>query len=255
MLQFVMDETDTFVKGWNIKVMDSEKPCMISEDFLRQLSGLILAAQKEKNLMHLTIWLPTFHAKHGKISLSGGDLGEMELLQKKPEEQKKFFSRVRQSLIELSDLPCLTSVCFDGSVIGGGVEFISAFDLRWSTEDSVIWCPQLFNGLCSGFGGEVFLRNKFGQGLAEHLLYTGKKMQPADLPPHFYAGADARSLGELENSVKEHLFKYDHVSNDALQWQKNSVRVDTDLELNVLQNKKYENFLKSWVAKKSERKN
>ncbi len=250
MMQFNVIESDTNAKGWNVKISSQDRPCVISKEFLKQLGGIILAAQNEQDLMHLTMWLPTFDGKKGKLSLSGGDLTEMQELQKNYEEQRLFFSEVRQKLQEISELNCLTSICFDGAVIGGGVELLAAFDLRWSTEDSVVWCPQLFNGLCSGFGGERFLRNKFGQALAEYLLFTGEKFLPGDLPPHFYAESDARSMGELEISVNKHLLKYDQVSLDALSWQKKSFARDIEIEQRVLQNQTYENFLKNWVERK-----
>jgi|GEM_PF-4657653 len=250
MLQFTVRESEESIKGWDIRISKAEKPCTVSKDFVNQLGNIVEAAKKEDQLIYLNIWLPTSTTKTGKISLGGGDLDEMAKLQKKPKEQMSFFKRVKQMLLDIAQLDCLTSICFDGDVIGGGVELISAFDLRWTTEDSRIWCPQLFNGLCSGFGGESFLREKFGHGLAQYLLLSGSKILPDDLPPHFFMASDSRSIEELENTVNKYILRLHDVSIDALHWQKQSLRENQDITPNVLQNPEYEKFLARWTARK-----
>ena len=246
---FTIHSTSTQKKGWYVQVANNNKPCMITQDFVRQLAEIVDKADNTKDLSHLTLWLPTYFAKRGKISLSGGNLDEMKELRKNPDEQLAFFQEAKKCFMRLQQLGCLTSICFEGSVIGGGVEFAAAFDLRWTTVDGVIWCPQLFNGLSSGFGGETWLAQKFGRGFAEFLLYAGKQCLPHDLPPHFYADATAQSHGELENLVAKHLKKFDSSSAKGFQWQKQSLSKPMDVPSEVLQNQAYAAFLEKWAQR------
>jgi enoyl-CoA hydratase/carnithine racemase len=248
---FPVQTASTEKKGWLVRVADTKKPCVISREFVRQLAALVEKAENEKDLLHLTILMPTYFGKRGKISLSGGDLDEMITLSSSPDEQLSFFVETKQCFTRLQQLECITSVCFDGTVIGGGVEFLAAFDLRWSTVDSLVWCPQIFNGLCSGFGGEITLTQKFGRGFAELLLYSGKKCEPKDLPAHFYADSTAQSYGQLEGIVGEYLKKLDTTSLKALQWQKRSLDKANGLDLSseILQNEAYAAFLEQWAKR------
>ena len=89
--------------------------------------------------------------------------------------------------IEECRKPVLAAI--HGGCIGGGIDLISACDLRYSTSDAVFQIKEIDLGLTSDVGTLQRLPKLIPQGIVRELAYTGRK----------FSGEEAREFG-LVNS-------------------------------------------------------
>ncbi len=161
----------------------------LMKDFRKALSFL----KTQKKIRILVI-----HFEGNPIAIAGGDLKELVKLKKKS-EGKKFANDVTDFCHELEKLSIPIITKFTGRVLGGGVEFILASDIRLATKNSALEFRQPMMGLPTGFGGTQRLVQLIGKAWTQYFLLSGK----------FIDAKNAQKLG-LVHEVFENEKKLDH---------------------------------------------
>jgi enoyl-CoA hydratase/carnithine racemase len=77
-------------------------------------------------------------------------------------------------LNEIENLQIPTIACINGSAVGGGAEFIMAFDIRFLESDSFIQFKEIQMGVTTGWGGTYRLVNLIGKSKSLELLLSAK---------------------------------------------------------------------------------
>jgi len=111
-------------------------------------------------------------SSHPKLFTAGADINEM--LEKDVMGAKRFAELGHRVARKLETLPQPVIAAVNGFVMGGGVEFICACDIRIASEDSVFAQPEIDIGIIPGWGGTQRLTRVVGIGKAKELIYTGK---------------------------------------------------------------------------------
>ena len=78
-------------------------------------------------------------------------------------------------------------VAIQGGCIGGGVDLVTAADIRLGTNDSYICIQEINVGMTADVGTFPRILNHMPEGVVRELAYTGRKMGAAELTKHgFY---------------------------------------------------------------------
>lgn len=88
----------------------------------------------------------------GGSFISGGDLKALHD-QRDQAHAQEMSQLMRNTLDELSALPCLLIMAAEGAIIGGGAEVFLAGDFRVMSDSAEIRFAQSALGLCTGWGG------------------------------------------------------------------------------------------------------
>ena len=78
------------------------------------------------------------------------------------------------SAIEQCRIPVLAAI--QGGCFGGGVDFITACDMRYGTADSFITIYEIIVGMTADVGTFPRILNHMPEGVVRELAYTGRKM-------------------------------------------------------------------------------
>lgn len=103
------------------------------------------------------------------------------------EEVAKFVRRLRETLIEIEDLPMPTIAAIEGVAVGGGLELALACDMRVVAETAKLGLVETGRGLIPGAGGTQRLPRVIHLNIAKELIYTSRVI----------TGKEAKELGEL----------------------------------------------------------
>jgi enoyl-CoA hydratase len=109
-----------------------------------------------------------------KAFTAGADIKEMVV--KEPNEAKKFSQLGHNIARKLETIPQPVIIGVHGYVLGGGVEFSCACDIRIAAEDSIFAQPEIDIGVIPGWGGTQRLSRIVGIGKAKEIIYTGKRI-------------------------------------------------------------------------------
>ncbi len=82
------------------------------------------------------------------------------------------------SSLETCRIPVLSAV--QGGCYGGGVDLITACDMRYGTEDSFITIYEINVGMTADVGTFPRILNHMPEGVVRELAYTGRKMGAAE---------------------------------------------------------------------------
>ena len=140
---------------------------IFNELALKDLDRLLDAISAEEGVDVVVL-----HSSHPKLFTAGADINEM--LQKDVMGAKRFAELGHRVARKLETLPQPVIAAVNGFVMGGGVEFICACDIRIASEDAVFAQPEIDIGIIPGWGGTQRLTRVVGIGKAKELIYTGK---------------------------------------------------------------------------------
>ena len=96
------------------------------------------------------------------------------------------------SCLEESRLPVLSAI--QGACIGGGIDMVSATDLRYATEDAFFCIQEINIGMTADVGTLQRLPRLIPEGVCRELAYTGRRM-PA---------AEAKAVGLVNEVYSDH---------------------------------------------------
>ena len=96
------------------------------------------------------------------------------------------------SCLEECRVPVLVAV--QGGAIGGGVDLITACDMRYMTEDAYLTIYEINIGMTADVGTFPRITKLLPEGIVKELAYTGRKM----------AAQEAKELGFANEIFKDH---------------------------------------------------
>lgn len=109
-----------------------------------------------------------------KAFTAGADIKEMV---EKDSTGARRFSQLGQKIArKLETMPQPVIIGVNGYVLGGGVEFSCACDIRIAAEGSVFSQPEIDIGVIPGWGGTQRLSRIVGIAKAKEMIYTGKRI-------------------------------------------------------------------------------
>jgi len=146
-----------------------------------------------------------------KAFIAGGELNELAA-DPSPERGEKLHHIVKNALIKMTQLPCPVIGAVNGHVAGGGVEVLSACDLRLSMADAKFHFVQVRMGLTSGWGGSTRLVKLLGQSHVTNLMLSGASI-PAE---------EAHRIGFVHRIVQ------DNVKHAAIDWAQELIKLPAD---------------------------
>ena len=145
----------------------------------------------------------------GKHFTSGLDLNEFSSLGllegkdigRKAENIRKIIKNLQESfnVIENSRVPVIAAI--HGACVGGGVDLISACDIRFATSDSFFSIYEVKIGMAADVGTLQRLPRLIPLGLMKELAYTGRKMNAEEAVKSGLINAMYKDKSELINNV------------------------------------------------------
>jgi enoyl-CoA hydratase/carnithine racemase len=109
-----------------------------------------------------------------KAFTAGADIKEMVL---KDSEGGRDFAQLGHKIArKLETMPQPVIIGVNGYVLGGGVEFSCACDIRIASEDCIFSQPEIDIGVIPGWGGTQRLSRIVGIAKAKEMIYTGKRI-------------------------------------------------------------------------------
>jgi enoyl-CoA hydratase len=125
---------------------------------------------------------------HGKHFTSGLDLNDFAVgLMASEGEPSRKAEALRRTVLHMQDsmsvvdrcrLPVLVAV--QGACIGGGIDLISACDIRYCAEDAFFSIQETNIGMTADVGTLQRLPHMLPQGIVRELTYTGRRMMAAE---------------------------------------------------------------------------
>ena len=125
---------------------------------------------------------------HGKHFTSGLDLNDFAVgLMASEGEPSRKAEALRRTVLHMQEsmsvvdrcrLPVLVAV--QGACIGGGIDLISACDIRYCAEDAFFSIQETNIGMTADVGTLQRLPHMLPQGIVRELTYTGRRMMAAE---------------------------------------------------------------------------
>ncbi len=113
-----------------------------------------------------------------KAFVAGADISEMS--QMSAVEAKRFaeIGHPAMALLDRSPVPTIAAV--NGFALGGGCEIALACDMRIAAENALFGFPEVGLGILPGMGGTQRLPRLIGPGLANELIFSGRRVEAAE---------------------------------------------------------------------------
>ena len=113
-----------------------------------------------------------------KAFVAGADISEMS--QMSAVEAKRFaeIGHAAMALLDRSPVPTIAAV--NGFALGGGCEIALACDMRIAAENALFGFPEVGLGILPGMGGTQRLPRLIGPGLANELIFSGRRVEAAE---------------------------------------------------------------------------
>ena len=167
------------------------------------IAHIVLSRPEKRNAMNQAFWadLPEIVrdiddnskaraiviSSTGPVFSAGIDLAMLAGVAADPAQANygaQFYDTVRRlqdsfTALEQCRVPVIAAI--QGGCIGGGVDMITACDIRLGTEDSFICIQEINVGMTADVGTFPRILNYLPEGIVRELAYTGRKMSAADL--------------------------------------------------------------------------
>lgn len=175
----------------------------MTPDFWRELPELVDDFSDSGEARVLVISSTGRHFTAGMdlaVFQGGGNEGEADATPEK-KERGRTRSATRESVLvfqesfnalERARMPVIAAV--QGGCVGGGVDLVSACDVRYCTEDAFFCIQEINLGLTADVGTLQRLPRLIPDGVARELAYTGRRM-PA---------AEAKAVGLVNDVLPDH---------------------------------------------------
>ena len=113
-----------------------------------------------------------------KAFVAGADIGQMS--QMSAIEAKRFaeIGHAAMALLDRSPVPTIAAV--NGFALGGGCEIALACDIRIAADNALLGFPEVGLGILPGMGGTQRLPRLIGPGLANELIFSGRRIEAAE---------------------------------------------------------------------------
>ncbi len=225
-----------------------------------KIAHIVLNRPEKRNAMILEFWteLPEIIrdidegskarviviSSTGPVFSAGIDLsmfsGDMNMDKNNPQQGLNFLQNnvlpLQDSFnaIEQCRIPVLAAI--QGGCFGGGVDLITACDMRYGTQDSFITIYEIVVGMTADVGTFPRILNHMPEGVVRELAYTGRKMMAEEcksrgLYNEVYPDQDAMMKAVMETATEiasrpplavhgcKHIITYarDHTTADTLQ--------------------------------------
>jgi len=96
------------------------------------------------------------------------------------ERTRRIVYKVQESFNAIADLRMPVLVAVQGGCIGGGVDLISACDMRYCTEDATFCIQEIRIAIAADAGTLQRLPKLIPPGIMKELAYTGRRLNAAD---------------------------------------------------------------------------
>lgn len=146
-----------------------EKHNAINRKFMYELSKMLNYLEKS-DLKSLIVT-----SAGNNVFAAGGDLEYFITLTSREDAVNMSFN-MHRILNRFEDIEIPTVCAINGSCIGGGSEFILAFDVRFMRNDSFIQFKEKELGVTTGWGGTYRLTRKIGYSKALRFLLNAEKI-------------------------------------------------------------------------------
>lgn len=171
-----------------------EKANAMSPDFWEDLPRMARELERDPAIRALVI------SGEGRHFTSGMDLSSFKgILDLSKSEPARGAFALRELILKLQDsfttleqirLPVITAI--HGACLGGGIDFITAADMRLASRDAYFGVEEIHIGMAADVGTLQRLPKLIAPGIARELAYTGRK----------FSAEEAMTMGLL-NSVHE----------------------------------------------------
>ena len=176
-----------------------------------QVAHIVLSRPEKRNAMNLSFWTDIqaiiediddnskaraiVISSTGPIFCAGIDLSMLSGVNGHGDKNKADYgvgfydtvTRLQENLSALEKCRVPVIVAIQGGCIGGGVDLVTAADIRLGTKDSYICIQEINVGMTADVGTFPRILNHMPEGIVRELAYTGRKMGVDELMKHgFY---------------------------------------------------------------------
>jgi enoyl-CoA hydratase/carnithine racemase len=142
---------------------------VFNEETLNEFWDTLENVEKDENVKVVVLL-----SASKKAFTAGADIKKMVLLDSNGGREFAELGHKIARKIETMPQPVIIGV--NGYVLGGGVEFSCACDIRIAAEDSIFSQPEIDIGVIPGWGGTQRLSRIVGIAKAKEMIYTGMRV-------------------------------------------------------------------------------
>ena len=164
----------------HIKLNRPEKRNALIEEFWHELPAVIndIDDNAKARVIVISSTGPIFSAGIDIGMLSGSVTGNGD--KNAPEYGAAFYTTVKRlqaslSVLEECRIPVIAAI--QGGCIGGGVDLVTACDMRYGTIDSYLTIFEINVGMTADIGTFPRILNHLPEGIVREMAYTGRKMK------------------------------------------------------------------------------
>lgn len=156
-----------------------EKRNAMSAEFWTELPEIIrdIDENSKARVIVISSTGPVFSAGIDLSMFAGDIAGPQD--KNHPQHGANFYTKVKRlqaSFTALEDCRIPVIAAIQGGCYGGGVDLITACDMRYGTSDSFITIYEIIVGMTADVGTFPRILNHMPEGVVRELAYTGRKM-------------------------------------------------------------------------------